>query len=447
MTIAFLNPPWFAHEPTGKPNEVRLRRGIRAGSRWPFSVMATHAPGTANLQHVLGQYVPAPIFLQSAAAWVQRAIPAANVILRDSIARYESYDEFDAWWQKTAPDAVIIETGSAALEHDLRYVKAMKASNAKVRIAVAGPPARELSHRKEWVDAVDAFLLGEYEKPATRFANGERGVLDFDFVSKAELATAPLMMMDEDAWFVYADANPKGASWPELQMWASRGCNYRCSFCSFPATMTNDDPYGENPRKIRFISPEWVEKFILHRMALAVKAGVPLKSIRFDDDTANSWDKHTLAICAVMRKIGLPWSMMCRADTSSRAVWQEMKDSGCFGVKIGFESGSDRIVNQVVGKNLDLKEAEETCRFLRRIGMEVHTTWQINAPTETPEERQSTMDIIQRFYDQDIHSSHQLSGMATLDGTPLANAHPENTDPNFRVDPDGAHKVEGMLKA
>jgi len=58
-----------------------------------------------------------------------------------------------------------------------------------------------------------------------------------------------------------------------------------------------------------------------------------------------------------MKRIGLPWSAMCRADTVKPETWQAMKDAGCFGVKLGFETGSQRVINEIINKKLDLKEA------------------------------------------------------------------------------------------
>jgi hypothetical protein len=438
--VLFTNPPWWQVETACGTGAAQLRQGIRAGSRWPFTVAARFTPG----QFQFGHYLPSPYFLMSAAAWVQRAIPEAKVTLRDSIARGESYAQFDAYWNANPPTHVILEVGSASWDHDKRYIQAMKHSLPSVKIAVGGPPARELSKTTE-PGLVDAWLLGEMEKPATRFVNGERGAIGFDMLTREELKTAPFPIFDEEVWWHYADANPKGTQFPELQMWASRGCNAVCSFCSFPATMTNDDPLGLGGRKIRFYASEWIEAFIRHRMMVAELSGHPLRSVRFDGDTENASDKQVKAICEVMRKIGLPWSMMCRADTTSREVWQEMKDSGCIGVKIGFESASDRVVNQVVKKDLNLKEAEETCRYLRSIGMEVHTTWMLGNPTETQEEMQLTIDTVRRFYAENVHTSHQMSGAATLTGTPLANSD-TSSDPNFVRDPDGQHRIETVFR-
>lgn len=438
MIALFANFPWWTQE-----NGV-LRRGIRAGSRWPFTFPSAFYPD----QFRFGQYTPAPFFLQSAAAWAQRDLgSASNVVMRDSIARGESYETFFRAMKSLNPDALVIETGAASWEHDRQLLAHLKQMFPAMRIAVAGPTAKTAhdEHAKSGNAAhVDAWLLGEYEKNATLFLKGAGGLLGFDLLTRDEMNTQPYPVYDEDVWWHYWDACPIGVKPPELQIWASRGCYARCHFCSFPATMTNNDPLGLGGRKIRFYDTAWLEPMIRERMERATKSGKPLASVRFDGDTENASDKHTLAICEMMKRIGLPWSMMCRADTSSREVWQAMKDSGCFGVKIGFESAVDRIVNQVVKKNLNIAEAAETAKFLRGIGMSVHGTFMIGHPTETPDERQQTHDFIKRLYAENALNSHQLSGCAELDGTPLANS--KIDDPNYVRDRDGVHKVEGLTR-
>ena len=176
----------------------------------------------------------------------------------------------------------------------------------------------------------------------------------------------------------------------------------------------------------------------------------PLGSCYFDDDTGNVTDKHTNEISDVMRHLGIPWGMMCRADTSSGATWQKMKDSGCFGVKIGFESGSQRVVDKIVGKKLDLKEARETAIWLRKIGLSVHGTFMVGLPGETPDERQETYNFIEQLYRDGGLDTHQLSGTALIDGTPLANLKPGETQtayPDAKKDENYVEMKDGQLKA
>lgn len=229
-----------------------------------------------------------------------------------------------------------------------------------------------------------------------------------------------------------------------------------CSFCVWPAVMTGNDPDGMSKRTVRQYSPEYMEAFINYRLSVAKKAGTPIRSIYLDDDTFNLGDKHTLAICGVMKKIGLPWSAMCRADTVKRETWQIMKDSGCFGVKIGFESGSQYVIDRIVNKQLDLKKAEETAKFLQSIGLTVHGTFTIGLPGETAEQAQETRDFIKRMLDEGTINTHQLSGTAEIEGTPLHTLRERGhldkypgakLDGNYTASPDGQRKIEQMSTA
>lgn len=184
--------------------------------------------------------------------------------------------------------------------------------------------------------------------------------------------------------------------------------------------MTGHDPDGTRPRKVRAHSPEWVEAMIRERLAVAASLGINYKSIYIDDDTFNLTDRHALAISEVMGRIGLPWSAMCRADTVKPDTWRAMRASGCFGVKLGFESGSQHVVDHIVNKRLDLARAEnETLPFLQSMGFTVHTTWTVGLPGETAAQRAETIGTITRFYTHRLHQTHQLSGTAEIEGTPL----------------------------
>lgn len=213
--------------------------------------------------------------------------------------------------------------------------------------------------------------------------------------------------------------------------------------------MTGNDPDGTGRRAVRNYSPEHMAE----QIARAIYAH-GYKSLYDDSDTFNLQERHTIDMCAVYRKTGLPWSAMCRADTISRETWQLMKDSGCFGVKIGFESGSQRVIDSIINKRLNLKEAADTARYLRSIGLTVHGTFSIGHPGETPAEAQQTIDLIHDLYASGGLDTHQLSGTAVIEGTPLDTiehgAHLKAydaavIDENYVRFTDGQMKIERML--
>ena len=211
--------------------------------------------------------------------------------------------------------------------------------------------------------------------------------------------------------------------------------------------MTSNDPDGTGKRTVRQYSADRMEAFLTE---LVRKYGY--RSIYFDDDTFNLGDRHVEKICAIMRRLGVPWSAMCRADTSSFHLWQEMKDSGCFGVKIGFESGNQHVVDTIVNKRLDLAEARRVAHEIKRVGMTLHGTFTFGLPGETPDQMRDTEQYMASL----PLDSCQRSGCAEIEGAPLhtlgrgtrLKAYPgARLDENYSRETDGQKKFEKLLNA
>ena len=298
---------------------------------------------------------------------------------------------------------MFIETATPSWEHDSQIVRMIHRVLPACRIVITGPITTTKSDEILSTLPVHACIRGEYEKNAVKVLEGASGVIDFDLMTVAEMNAAPPPYMDETIAHRYFDYNPIGQQYPHAHVWASRGCPYKCCFCVWPAAMTGNDPDGTNVRKVRHYTADYMEAYLTE---LVGRYG--FKSIYFDDDTFNLGNSHVLKMCEVMRKVGVPWSAMCRADTSKMETWAVMKDAGCFGVKLGFESGSQYVVDKIVNKHLDLGYARTVVDELKRIGMTVHGTFTVGLPGETREQMQETV----RFIESLPLDSHQLSGTA-----------------------------------
>lgn len=456
MKILFSNPPWWAR---GAADGL-LRAGVRAGSRWPFTMHTGSTPDNP----APGEYLPFPMFLGFAASYAQEKIPGSIVILRDSIARRESYETFLAYLAAEKPDWIVVETATPSWEHDRTILNLACRAVPGMRVIVTGTIT---TTRFEEIHRSGFFTVaGEYEKGVVQLIGAapindylkERGCpfvpyhVAHNFLTEDEMNRAPFPMFDEAVSLRYFDACPSGQAQPELTVWTTRGCTFRCSFCAWPAVMTNDDATGSGKRKVRFYSPEYLARWIEVRMMIEREKGKAIASIRLDDDTMNFGNAHTVGIAHALGALGLPWSAMCRADTISLETWEIMKREGCFGVKIGMESGSQRVVDKIIGKKLDLEDIEtRILPAIRAAGLEVHTTWTVGLPGERPEEHSATIEMIRRLYAKGLHTTHQLSGTATIEGTPLdlmtrqgpLKAYPEAIpDQSFVKTGDGQAKAE-----
>ncbi len=390
--------------------------------------------------------------MQYAASYALHRVPDCEVAFRDSIAAGDSYPQFYRMLEEDLyPDYVVIESATPCWKHDAVVIDTIAAILPKCRVILTGPIAAARGPEIVASGLVYAAVAGEYEKGVVRVLNGESGFIPHDLLTVAEMNAAPPPWLDDDHWNLYWDSNPRGQLAPHLQLWTSRGCFARCSFCSWPATMTGNDPTGDGKRTVRHYTADYMLAYLTE----ATKR-YPYRSLYADDDLFNTSDRHVLEMCDVFRKIGLPWSAMCRADTIKPSTWMAMKNSGCFGVKIGFEVGSQRVMDDIINKRLDIAEAVETLRYLKSIGLTIHTTWMVGLPGETLAEQQETLSLIQRLYDAGLTDTHQLSGAASIEGTPLEQIglgkalakYPGATpDANYVSDSDGGHKLRTLAGA
>ena len=368
--------------------------------------------------------MPFPFFLAHAAAHTQRLLPNARVQMRDSIARGESYQAFSEYLTEFKPDWLVLETATAAWSHDKTLLNLIAQGFPSIRIILTGPlDATTADQIMADLPTVAAIVQGEYDKHIAPVVTGTAsGLVRHNLLTQDELAASPLPMWDEAAALNYFDACPpmkSGERAPQLTLWASRGCPFKCIFCVWPAVMTGNDPDGTKARRVRTYPAEYIERHIRARLAEAEKRGTPICSVYFDDDTFNLVEKHAVEIAEVMKRIGLPWSAMCRADTLSMDGWAALRDSGMYGAKLGFESGSQSVIDKIINKRLDLTKAAETARALRRMGLTVHGTFTVGLPGETQAQQQETVAFIKALYESGGLDTHQLSGTAEIEGTPL----------------------------
>ena len=430
MRVLFCNLPWWEWD----SKEQRYRMGVRGGSRWGHTFRAMSQPG----KFVFGDYRPYPMFLGYAASYAAKHTEA-TVSFRDCIALAESYQELVYHIHKEEPQMLFAESTTPSWEHDRMKLAILHDYFPAVKIVLCGTVMTTRAAEALTIPGVVAAIQGEFEKGSVRAINGQTGIIPRELLTRDEMNAAPFPWYDETMAHRYCDHQPVGQVFPHAQVWSSRGCAFKCTHCEWPATMTGDDPDGTGKRTVRQYSPEYMEEFI---RGLVEFHG--FKSIYFDDDTFNLGNRHVERMCEVMRKIGLPWSAMCRIDTIDRAHWKLMRESGCFGVKIGYESGSQYVIDVLIKKGLNLIEARETTIYLKSLGFTIHGTFMSGVPGETREQMQQTLDYINSL----PLDTHQHSGMAELEGAPVHTLRErgEMQDANYTRENDGVRAIEKLIQ-
>lgn len=443
MKVLFTNPPWW-----GKCTEQLLpgnkkrdlwEKGVRAGSRWPHLNLVQK---TSPDRYAFGDFFPYPFFMGYAASYLDQD-KDIDVTFRDSIALCESYETYFKFIQENKFQYIFMESAESSLEEDKKLIFKINKIQPHAKIIITGPVGNPETLINDL--PVHAILKGEYEKSAMNVVRNDlSGIIGYNFLTLEEMNKAPYPYNNKTYAYRYWDGHPVDYFPPQAQVLSSRGCPYKCIFCVWPAVMTGEDPTGDKYRQVRQYSgdymqgllEEWVGKYNYN-------------SLYFDDDTFNLGDKHTIEMCEVMRRINIPWSAMCRADTIKKETWKIMKESGCQGVKIGFESGNQYVVDEIVNKKLNLEYAREIVEYISSIKMDIHGTFTYGLPGETWEQMQDTKNYIKTLK----LTSYQESGTAEIEGTPLANLKKGNNskkysgaekDSKWEKITDGAQKFREM---
>jgi radical SAM superfamily enzyme YgiQ (UPF0313 family) len=195
-----------------------------------------------------------------------------------------------------------------------------------------------------------------------------------------------------------------------LYVFASRGCPYKCPFCSNEA-IRNQFPNAKN--YLRYKSVERVCEEIESARRYFPKG---LLGIYFQDEILTmkkSWFVRFAEIYP--KRIGLPFNCNLRADLVSESTADLLKKSGCNSVSLGLESGVESIRHAVVGKPISDAECHRAFNRLRERGIRINTFNMVGLPGETSDDALNTV-----FFNAEANvDKSMVSIFCPYPGTPL----------------------------
>lgn len=168
--------------------------------------------------------------------------------------------------------------------------------------------------------------------------------------------------------------------YPMTSMVTSRGCPFRCNFC-FQA--------GRFADKYRRYSPELV---IAEIEKLQSRYGI--KEIQFWDDIFFINVKWVERFCRLIqeKKIDISWSGYARVDLVTPELLRMARDSGCWNIFYGFETGTQEMLDSL-DKKATLEQALNASRWTREAGIISRGSFMLGLPNETPELAEKTIDF------------------------------------------------------
>jgi anaerobic magnesium-protoporphyrin IX monomethyl ester cyclase len=173
-----------------------------------------------------------------------------------------------------------------------------------------------------------------------------------------------------------------------LNLVSSRGCPYRCNWCS--------KPIWGNSYQVR--SPRLIAEEML-----ALKRRYAPDHIWFADDIFALSGKWTREFAAAVRSLGaqIPFKMQSRCDLMTRETVSALKQAGCVEVWMGAESGSQKILN-AMDKGLTVEDTFRARENLARHGIRACLFLQFGYPGERWPEIQETIRMVRNLQPDDI---------------------------------------------
>lgn len=178
-----------------------------------------------------------------------------------------------------------------------------------------------------------------------------------------------------------------------LPIMGSRGCPYQCTYCS------NHALKERLPGKyVRFRSVDNIIKEIELRIKQYLDRG--LKYLFFYDDTFIMYRDFVLEFCKKFKEKGfhkkLKWNVNVRANLVTEELIKEMKDAGCYEVRMGVEAGNDYIRNEVYKRNMSREQITNAIRIIKKYGLQLRLQFIIGAPYENLEMMNESFEMAKK---------------------------------------------------
>lgn len=209
---------------------------------------------------------------------------------------------------------------------------------------------------------------------------------------------------------------PDAKNAPMVTMMTARGCPHRCGFCASPTIMG---------KKVR----GWPVEGILRELErLHFQLGV--QEISFVDDVFTIQKARALELCRGMtdRGLGLTWFCNARADQITPELAEAMAAAGCHQVYLGFESGSQEILDRI-HKGTTVAQLERGAELLRAAGIHRSVGFVIGLPGENETSVRQSIELAHRVRPERL----QFTRWTPLAGSPLFNDPPSSAGSGFHV--------------
>jgi radical SAM superfamily enzyme YgiQ (UPF0313 family) len=238
--------------------------------------------------------------------------------------------------------------------------------------------------------AFDALVIGEGEETTLEFADAVKNKNDLNnisgiafrrderiYVNEKRNSAVDINNLPPPAWELFEVQHYTGP----FMISASRGCPYPCYFCT-------PNYLG----RVRVREPG--------KLVDEIEKDVELfgaRSFQFADATLSLLEEKTSVLCEEIIRRGLSrkimWDCETRADKLDLELLKKMKAAGCRCIALGVETGSERILNEIIKKGETKEDIRKAVELVKKSGINVRCFFLIGNYTETFETIKETINF------------------------------------------------------
>ena len=281
-------------------------------------------------------------------------------------------------------ELAVLHTSTPSFAHDVRVAEALKTDNPRLRVGFVGAhvavnPEASLAASP----AIDFVARSEFDFTIKEVADGHplRRVLGVSYRDGGVIRHTPERpkLEDMDALPFVVDVYRRDLTienyvigyllHPYVSLYTGRGCRSKCTFCLWPQTL------GGHRYRTRSV------EHVVREIALAQRYFPQVREFFFDDDTFTDDLSRAAAIARGLARLGVTWSCNAKANVPPETL-KVLKDGGLRLLLVGYESGNQRVLNNV-RKGVRLDVARRFTRDAKALGIRIHGTFVLGLPGET----------------------------------------------------------------
>ena len=261
---------------------------------------------------------------------------------------------------------------------------------------------------------IDLLRALEFKQPLDKvpgisYRKNDKMVSTQERSTSVDLDSLPFLAYHLLPWQRYKPYPPHGRAFPFATIITSRGCPYKCSYCSKP--IFGNKFRGQSPQRVVDEVAYYKERF-------------GIKELAFYDDVFTLDKKRACAIADEILKRGIKicWTCETRVNLVDKELLCHIKQAGCYAIAYGIESASPDMLN-ILDKDITLEQVAEAVRLAQEVGLQTIGYFMIGSPGETPE----TIAMTIKFAKELKLNFAQFAVTTPFPGTELYNIYLKNS--------------------